>query len=173
MKHLKETYHYVVGFSGTLASWIDFHLIKEMAQERPNWAFVLIGPKNCNTRDIENISNVYFLGTKKYNELVNYLKNLDAGIIPFEVRDMTNSANPIKMYEYLAAGIPVVATPIRECIALAPYIRTANTGEDSVIQIEEAIKASENEKQSYIKIAMENSWTKRVEKIVSILENHI
>lgn len=170
MKRLKEAYRYVVGFTGSLESWIDFHLIKEMAQERPDWAFVLIGPENCDTCGVKDIPNVHFLGAKKYPELVNYVKNFDAGIIPFQVRDMTNSANPIKMYEYLAAGIPVVATPIRECAALAPYIRTAGTGKESVIKIEEAIKASKGEKQDYIKLATENSWTRRVEKIVSILK---
>lgn len=170
MKCLKKAYQYVVGFSGALASWIDFHLIIEMAQERPNWAFALVGPERCDTSGIKSSPNVHFLGAKKYPNLVHYVKNFDVGIIPFEVRDMTNSANPIKMYEYLAAGIPVVATPIRECAAFAPYIRTADTGKESVLKIEEAIKASEDEKQDYIKIATENSWTKRVEKIVSILE---
>lgn len=169
LKRLKETYRYVVGFAGALYSWIDFHLIKEMAQERPDWAFVIIGPRYCDTRGIENIPNVHLLGIRKYHDLVNYVKNFDVGIIPFEVRDMTNSANPIKMYEYLAAGIPVVATPIRECAALAPYVRTASTGKECVIKIEEAIKASKTEKQDYIKIAVENSWTRRVEKVVSIL----
>jgi glycosyltransferase involved in cell wall biosynthesis len=171
MKRLKETYRYVIGFSGALESWIDFNLIKEMAQERPDWAFALIGPEHCDTSGVKSIPNVHFLGAKKYPELVNYVKNFDAGIIPFEVRDMTNSANPIKMYEYLSAGIPVVAAPIRECVALAPYVRTAGTGEESVIKIEEAIKASESEKANYLKIATENSWTKRVEQIVRILEN--
>lgn len=171
MKRLKEQYLNVIGFSGALHTWIDFSLIKEMAQERPNWAFVIIGPRYCDTCGTENIPNIHFLGSRKYYELVNYIKNFDVGIIPFQVRDMTNSASPIKMYEYLAAGIPVVATPIKECEALSPYVRTAATGKEYIFKIEQAIKVSKYERQGYLKIAQNNSWTQRVKTIVDILEN--
>lgn len=97
--------------------------------------------------------------------------NFDVGIIPFQVRDMTNSASPIKMYEYLVAGIPVVATPIKECEALSPYVRTATTGKGYILKIEKAIKVSKYERQGYLKIAQKNSWTQRVETIAGILKN--
>ena len=159
---LKKKYRYIVGFIGSLQSWVDYPLIAEMARLRPRWGFVLIGPEYYSTKSLKNIPNIHLLGPKKYHTLYHYVKNFDVGIVPFQVRDMTDSSNPIKMYEYLAAGIPVVATPIKECKALFPIVRVARTGLGSVKRIEEVLYYSNREKHLYLQIAKNNSWEKRV-----------
>lgn len=171
LKKIKAQYSHIIGFTGTLHTWIDYELIKEISLLKPDWAFVFIGPKYCNTKLIDGISNIIYLGSKNYGDLINYIKNFDAAIIPFQVRNMTNSANPIKMYEYLAAGIPVITTPIRECLALAPYVRTAKTAEEYVEKIAESISKASSEQIYYKEIALQNSWTNKVNFILNILDN--
>lgn len=169
LEMIKRKYRYTIGFVGTLYTWIDYVLIREMAEKKPNWGFVFIGPDYNVSPRLSSLPNIHPMGPRKYNELVNYMKNMDAGIIPFEVRSMTHSVNPIKMYEYLASGLPVVTTPINECQALSPYVRTGSTGKEFVQKLEEAIEASQFEREDYIRIARENSWTARVRDITSIL----
>ncbi|MFV9510025.1 glycosyltransferase [Tepidibacillus sp. LV47] len=166
LRPLKRKYKLIVGFIGSLQSWVDYKLIKEMAILRPKWGFVLIGPEYFPATILKRIPNVHFLGPKRYRILHHYVKNFDVGIIPFQVREMTNSSSPIKMYEYLAAGIPVVATPIKECKRLSPIVRIARTGKGSVKKIEEAIYYSKKEKHLYLQIAKNNSWEKRVQEII-------
>lgn len=170
---LKRMYKYMIGFVGTLYTWVDYEIIKGIAEKRPEWGFVFIGPDYNTTPRLPKLSNIHYMGPRKYNELVHYIKNLDAGIIPFEVRNMTHSVNPIKMYEYLACKVPVVTTPISECVALFPYVRTAATADEFVEKIEEAIKLSKGEKEEYVRIAKENSWTLRVKDIITILDSFI
>lgn len=169
LEHLKERYKYIVGFHGSLQSWVDYPLIKEMALERPDWGFALVGPEYYPADILKDVSNIHFLGIKSYHTLLHYVKNFDIGIIPFQVRDLTHSSNPIKMYEYLASGIPVVATPIKECLELQPYVRIAATGSESVDKIEEAIRSAKDEKERYIEIAKANSWAQRVKDILAVL----
>lgn len=173
LKLLKEKYEYIVGFIGSLQSWVNYNLIKEMALELPEYGFALVGPEYYPADILKTVPNIHFLGYKKYNTLLHYVKNFDVGIVPFQVRDLTHSSNPIKMYEYLAAGVPVVATPIQECRALEPYVRTAVTAGESVRKIKEAILSAKNEKEKYIQIAVANSWSQRVKDILSILEEAI
>lgn len=169
LKRIKNTHSLLVGFHGSLQSWLDYPLIRDIALARPRWAIVLLGPELFPESICHGIPNVYFLGSRNYELLPAYVKNFDVGIIPFQVREMTNSANPIKMYEYLAVGVPVVATPIRECLKLAPYIRTAGDSAGFISQIEAVVKAKPQEKASYCQIASQNSWTSRVKDILAIL----
>lgn len=171
MKPLKAKYETIIGFHGSLQSWVDFDLIREVAEKRPDWGFAMVGPEyHPNSKKIHGIENVHLLGPKFYNVLNPYVSNFDVGIIPFELRDMTQSSNPIKMYEYLACGIPVVSTPLKECTDLAPYVRSGTTADEFVAAIEEALANREQEKDMYRKIAHDNSWTARVKQIIGELD---
>lgn len=170
---IKEKHDLIVGFHGSLFSWIDYDLIKDMALLRPEWAFVFVGPEYYWEEVCKNVPNIYFLGPKLYKELPAYVQQFDVGIIPFQVRDMTHSANPIKMYEYLAAGVPVVATPIQECFNLFPLIRIGRKPLEFVKQIEAAHMAKSSEQAAYYKIAEENSWENRVAVMHSTLKDHV
>lgn len=168
---IKKKHKYIVGFHGSLFSWIDYTLIRDIALLRPEWGVALVGPEYHPEKICKGIPNIYFLGAKPYKKLPAYIKYFDVEIIPFEVRAMTQSANPIKMYESLAAGVPVVATPIRECLNFSPFIRIGRNADEFVRQIEDALRSKSSEQAVYYKIAAENSWTERVGAIHSILDS--
>lgn len=170
LNNLRKHYEHIIGFHGTLVSWVDFELIRDIARTCPQWGIVLIGP-DCGLPDnFKSVPNIHYLGSRPYKELASYVKYFDVGMIPFEVRQVTHSANPIKMYEYLAAGVPLVATPIRECVKLSPIVRIGKNSSEFISQIKEAIQAKKQEQQQYLKIAYENSWTARVHHALEVLE---
>lgn len=170
LENLRRNYEHIIGFHGTLVSWVDFSLIQDIALNCTQWGIVLIGP-DCGLPDTcRNVSNIHYLGSRPYNELPSYVRYFDAGIIPFEVRQVTHSANPIKMYEYLAAGVPLVATPIRECVKLSPIVRIGKNSSEFISQIKAGIQAKKEEQPFYLKIAYDNSWTQRVHHALEVLE---
>lgn len=171
LNRIRKKHSSIIGFHGTLQSWLDYQLIRDMALARPQWGIVLLGLEGCAELALcKDVPNIYFVGGRHYQQLPFYVKNFDVGIIPFQVRELTHSSNPIKMYEYLATGVPVVATPIWECENLAPVVRIGRNSAEFISQIEAALRAKPNEVAAYVKLAHENSWTERVKKALAVLE---
>jgi len=105
----------VIGYYGAIADWFDIDLIVWCARRHPKWNFVLIGASDgCDIAEAASLPNVTFLGEKPYGELTHYLYAFDVCLIPFKVVDLTRATNPVKVYEYLCAGKPVVATDLPE-----------------------------------------------------------
>ncbi|MCH5586714.1 methyltransferase domain-containing protein [Shimazuella sp. AN120528] len=156
----------ILGFMGSIASWIDVSIMKEVANQRPDWSIVLLGNDYIGVESIfGDCPNVYFLGRKLYHELPSYVGQFAVGMVPFQVRDMTHSSSPIKMYEYLAAGVPVISTPIQEAID-CPYVATGANATEWVKEIEHIISGNPEELQSF---ALQESWEARVKQIEPIL----
>jgi glycosyltransferase involved in cell wall biosynthesis len=117
LEHLKKAP--IIGYYGAISDWFDIELVEYVATQRPNWNFVLIGSTlGCNTVQVEKLQNVYFLGEKPYNSLPGYLYYFDVCIIPFKIIPLTLATNPVKFYEFLSCGKPVVAVCLPE---LEPY----------------------------------------------------
>jgi GT2 family glycosyltransferase/glycosyltransferase involved in cell wall biosynthesis len=105
----------VIGYYGAIAEWFDMELIVHCARRHPKWHFVLIGAVDgCDVTEAASLPNVEFLGEKSYGELTHYLYAFDVCLIPFKLVDLTRATNPVKVYEYLCAGKPVVATDMPE-----------------------------------------------------------
>jgi glycosyltransferase involved in cell wall biosynthesis len=104
------------GFFGLIRDWVDLDLIASVAEKRPEWNFVFIGDadSNVNLSKYRKYKNIYFLGRKKYEDLPAFCRYFDIGIIPFKVNELTYAVNPIKLREYLSAGLPVISTPMPE-----------------------------------------------------------
>jgi glycosyltransferase involved in cell wall biosynthesis len=105
-----------LGFFGLIRDWVDLDLLAEIARRRGEWQFVLIGDadSNVNIGRFAEAGNMHFLGRKSYEQLPAYCRHLDVGLIPFKLNELTHAVNPIKLREYLAAGLPVVSTPLPE-----------------------------------------------------------
>lgn len=117
----------VAGYVGALARWVDAELLGELARARPDWSFVLVGePLDDSFRSLSQTApeNLRLLGPRPYSHMPSILSAFDVGLIPFRLGPEGSNASPIKLYEYLAAGLPVLATPIAECEAL-PEVATA------------------------------------------------
>lgn len=114
----------VVGFHGTLGDWVDFDLIGRLAQRHHAWSWVLIGPGgNRGLQALGRLPNVRLVGEVDYADLPRQAAWFDAGIVPFRFNDLTRYVHPIKALEYLALGLPVVATPLPD---LAPFASVAS-----------------------------------------------
>jgi glycosyltransferase involved in cell wall biosynthesis len=129
----------VIGFWGAVASWLDFSLIRMLAVERPQYTFVFIGQISCREPyALSDLPNVHWLGNRDYESLPLYASHFDAAIIPFEVRKVTNAANPVKMYEYMAAGLPIVSTDLPE-VRTQKHVRIGRSPAQFLRQLDEAL----------------------------------
>jgi glycosyltransferase involved in cell wall biosynthesis len=123
-----------VGFFGLIHEWVDLDLIAALADRLP-YSFVLIGDSNQDLRPLLARPNVFHLGRKPYAELPAYCRGFDAAIVPFRISELTRSVNPIKLREYAAAGLPVVATALPEisrCADIAACVTTEDEWEPAL-----------------------------------------
>lgn len=128
-----------IGFVGAIASWVDRDLIRQAAAQRPDYSFVLIGPAFVSTDGLD-LPNIFLLGSKPYDVLPRYYRELDVGIIPFvEDNVLTKYSNPIKAYEYIAAGLPVVSTRIPELEYIPDLVNTADSPDEFVKLLDLAV----------------------------------
>jgi UDP-galactopyranose mutase len=125
-----------LGFFGVLDERLDIPLLRGVAEARPDWQLVLIGPVvKIDPADLPRLPNIHYLGAKRYEELPAYLSGWDLALLLFARNAATRFISPTKTPEYLAAGKPVVSTPIRDVVT--PYgdrdlVRIADTVEDFV-----------------------------------------
>ncbi len=164
MRHIKSP---IIAFVGVVGSyWVDLNLIKYAASTYPEWSFVLIGPIASDVSCLRGHKNIYLLGKREYKDLPGYLKRADVCILPFIVNDLIKHTNPIKLYEYLAAGKPVVSTPAPEVLAFKGTVRIAKDKNEFVQQLKEAVEdKDETARRNRIEVAMRNSWDIRLNKI--------
>lgn len=104
----------VLGFFGLVADWVDVELMAEMARRFSHGSLVVLGKATADISALAQLPNVHLLGRKAYGELPAYCKGFDVALMPFRLNELTLNANPLKVREYLAAGLPVVSTPIPE-----------------------------------------------------------
>jgi glycosyltransferase involved in cell wall biosynthesis len=108
----------IVGYYGALANWFDYGFIEKLAKERPQYEIVLIGIKYDESFDNSNLmeyDNINYLGIVDYNVLYKYASTFDVCTIPFKLNDITKSTSPVKLFEYMALGKPIVTSDLVEC----------------------------------------------------------
>jgi glycosyltransferase involved in cell wall biosynthesis len=118
----------VIGYRGAIAEWFDFDLLREVAEAQPEMSFVLVGPVDARVAAdagaLEALPNVTFLGERPPDSMPGYARAFDVEAVWFDVNEMTEGVTPLKVYEALAAGTPVVSTPLPACEGI-PVVRTA------------------------------------------------
>ncbi len=159
-----------VGFVGVVDWRLDWQLLQELARRRPEWSLVLIGPVEEKPQSVAGLSNVHFLGARPVAELPSYLRGLHVCLIPFAEGAFSRSANPTKLREYLAAGRPVVTTPLDSLSGTNEVVRTAR----GVDEFESSVHAALGEQdpsdcRQRLRWASGYSWDNRVEKALSLL----
>jgi glycosyltransferase involved in cell wall biosynthesis len=149
---------------------VDIGIIRYLAASRPDWSFLLIGEVETDTAGLQGLPNVHLLGRRKYQSLPAYCKIFDVAVMPFIVNELTLAANPLKVREYLAAGLPVVATALPEVLRLNHLLRTAGTQEEFLDQIEAYLKEGRRGPNLEVSRLMEpESWDEKVEELSRII----
>jgi GT2 family glycosyltransferase/glycosyltransferase involved in cell wall biosynthesis len=165
---IKNTPSPIIGYYGAIADWFDTKLIGELATDNPEWSFLLIGSTElANLNPLNGLENVHLLGEKPYATIPGYLSNFDVCIIPFKRSPLTQATNPVKLFEYLSAGKPIVSTRLEEISRYENFVRLAETKEEWQTAIQDSLvenKTKELLNQRY-EFAQANTWDKHAEKI--------
>jgi glycosyltransferase involved in cell wall biosynthesis len=152
-----------IGFYGTLRDWVDFELIAHMARARPKWSIALIGQALGDLSAIKGLPNVHLLGQKRHDELPAYCKGFDVGMIPYRIDERMAFVNPLKLREYLSAGVPVVSTPVPEVVRYSHMCRIAATPEAFVAAVDAALaEATPAARRARSDAMTKETWSARV-----------
>ena len=162
-----------IGFFGTLRDFLDYDLIAHIAKARPNWSIALIGQERCDIGPIRGLPNVHLLGQKKHDELPAYCKGFDVGLIPYRIDNDVKFINPLKLREYLSAGLPVVSTNMPEVQPYAHLCHIGTTGDELVAAIERALtEGSPEQRQARAKSMESETWQARVAATMRLVEQY-
>jgi glycosyltransferase involved in cell wall biosynthesis len=158
-------------FQGAIvATKLDVQLIAEVAELRSEWSIVLVGPRGAGdpTGDLsplDDAPNIHMIGPRRANDLPQVLRGADIGLIPYAINDLTRSVFPMKVYEYLAAGLPVLATPL-PALDGVDAIETVSSAEELVATAERELAAdSQMVRRVRSDAAASHSWEARLQEI--------
>lgn len=157
-----------LGYIGAWAPWVDEALLARLAEAMPEAQIVIIGPK-LRSDEPALPDNVVYAGYKDYAELPELLGYMDVCLIPFRKNRITESTNPIKVYEYLAAGRPVVSTDLPEVRKLGSHVAVAQTAEQFIEAVRASCRTEDRERQKRSLYAKQFSWDHRFLAIESAL----
>ena len=157
-----------LGYFGYLSgAWFDWELVRTVANENPAWRIYLIGYGG----DQEHRSlpdNVTFLGKKPWKSLAAYAAHWDVGIIPFKSGLVSRGADPIKTYEYLALGLPIVATGVRPPVGAEDYFYFAEDAREFMEYIHSASR-QELDGGTLASYVEGCAWSRRVDAIIDLI----
>jgi glycosyltransferase involved in cell wall biosynthesis len=157
---------------------LDRELLQMVAELRPDWHLILIGPVvKVDREKLPRGANLHYLGQKPYAELPQYLSNWDIAMLPFACNASTRFISPTKTPEYLAAGKPVVSTPIEDVVKPYGELGFVRIGAEGVIftqEIEACLKNEERNRQSKVdEFLASNSWDKTFDEMWKEIQRHL
>lgn len=153
----------VVGFYGNLHAWVDFALIARLAAACPQWSFVLIGEIYADVSILRCHGNVHLLGRREHAVLPDYCRGFDAAIIPYDLSHARmESVNPVKAKELLAAGVPVVASPVPELAHYADHIMLCESDAAWITALEHQLELPEAARMLISQSVRNDGWSRKV-----------
>ncbi|HAT4104469.1 TPA: glycosyltransferase family 1 protein [Clostridium perfringens] len=167
----------IIGYFGALAKWFDYELLKKVAKERPDYEIVLIGflyDNSFKDSKIDELENVHYLGIVDYKELNQYSQYFTISTIPFLLNDITESTSPVKLFEYMAMGHPIVTTDMRECRKYKSVL-IGKSHEDFIEKLDFALTLDKkDEYYNYLKEeALANTWREKAAILDRLIEKNI
>lgn len=165
----------VVGYFGAIWGWFDMRLVIAAARFYPDWDFVLVGSTvDCDREEADKVSNVHFFGEVPYESLPGWLHSFDVCMIPFKITELTLHTNPVKLYEYLSAGKPIVATPLPELSMVSEYLHLADSEEAFVQRLSEAMGESRDPALARRRAewAQQHTWANRALEFQAAIASH-
>ncbi len=158
--------HPVFGYFGLLYRLTDFELLKKIALAHPEWSLALIGKIQVDVDELKTLPNVHFLGHRPYETLPSYCKGFDAGLLPYVQNEWIRKANPIKMREYLSAGLPVVSVDMPEVRRYSHLINIAQNHDEFIAHLERVLREDTPERRRERSEAMRSeTWEAKVAQV--------
>lgn len=161
-----------IGFAGSVSTQCDIALLARLAKTFADASLVLVGPVSLDSGSLEQLHrpNIHLLGVRSYDDLPAYVQHFDVGIIPYLLSAWTVAVDPLKLLEYLAAGLPVVTTSIPEAYKYADTVAVAADADAFVAAVREAIgtnrEASRSRGQA---LAREHTWERRADTLLELI----
>ena len=168
-----KPYQCVLGYYGCLATWFDYDLVIEVAKRRPDWCFVLVG--YCFDGTISRLQeakmdNIILYPAQPYQKLPSFIAGFDIQTIPFVINDITNATSPVKLFEYMAAGKPILTSALPECLQYRS-VSIYQNADDFIEKAEHLMKIRQDA--DYIdqmdEEARNNTWKSRINEILNAL----
>ena len=179
---LKSIPHPRLGYTGYIKKQIDWDMLLELAQRRPDWSFVFVGAKHVHPEidsvleRLDALPNVHFLGEKPTSELSRYPQHFDVCLMPYRVNDYTKYIYPLKLHEYLATGRPVVSVPLpalRGSEHLVTIARGADEWEQAIgLELEPAAMDADRQRARRAE-AQSHDWSAIADRIATVIRERI
>ncbi len=168
---LTGTRHPIIGYCGAIADWFDIELVAYVARARPQWSFVLLGGVfDVDVRALKALPNVALLGQQPYDTMPQYVYHFDACLIPFKVNPITEATDPVKLYEYLSAGKPVVSVALPELEPYRDLVYLAADREEFLAHLDRATAEQDRELVTRRRaFAATHTWQERYSRITAAL----
>ncbi|MDH3306704.1 MAG: glycosyltransferase [Acidimicrobiia bacterium] len=165
----------VIGFHGAVSHWFDFDLLAGVATRRPDWFFPVVGPVADEVaRRADDLAtacpNVAFLGSRPPDGVAEAIRGFDVGVVWFEVTHMTRAVSPLKIYEWLACGVPPVSVPLPSAEA-EPLVLIGTGVEGLEASIEKALRRSADWPAASSEAARNAAWQRRIEPVLERLDH--
>lgn len=164
----------VLGYTGSIhQDRVNVDLVCELAKAFPQGTIALVGPNMLNPESAAKVAqypNIKLPGTVHFAEVANLMSGLDVCIVPHQVTDFTESLSPLKLYEYLASGLPTVATPVSGFRDYPELIHLANTPEDFIVACHAALNEPKDQARKRQAIAKTHSWDARLDEIEAVID---
>ena len=166
----------VIGYYGAIAEWFDPAIIETLSLKYPQARIDLIGDDTAKVKNrLSHCSNVYFHGEKPYSELPTWLASFDVCLIPFQINTLTLATNPVKVYEYLSAGKPVVGSKLPELAQFGELVYCAADTEEFVRCVGQALAetgpSAKDLQARRIAFARNQTWHQRAQSLLAVTED--
>jgi GT2 family glycosyltransferase len=163
----------VIGYYGAIAEWFDVELLREVANAYPTVAIVLVGNDTiCADQALAGVSNIRFTGEVKYSDLPYWLHGFDVCLLPFKVEPLTMATNPVKIYEYLSAGKPVVAVDLPEMAQFGSLVNVAASRAGYLAAVGASLgeKPGSLAREARMQFASRQTWAHRARELDAVLD---